>query len=185
MKNYLIFEKSVFKIVDKSSQSEKNAARSAFCKRRISQDETPLHWRKCLIVWHANFILNSYLEYSSINLYKHLKTRNPKTRLIWRNWNSISIRWSPILMHSFLIMYTFLYSVHIYYPITISVKLQKEKSLQMFRIFFAAFISAQMIPYSFRRSWVFTVLKIRCAFEIQWKRKIQLFCVLTASSKLH
>ena len=43
LKNYQIFEKSVFKIVDKSSQSEKNAARSAFCKRRISQDETPLH----------------------------------------------------------------------------------------------------------------------------------------------
>ena len=43
LKNYQIFEKSVFKIVDKSSQSEKNAARSAFCKRRISKDETPLH----------------------------------------------------------------------------------------------------------------------------------------------
>ena len=54
-------------------------------------------------------------------------------------------------MHRFLIMYTFLYSVHIHYPITISVKLQKEKSLQMFRIFFAASISAQMIPYIFRR----------------------------------
>ena len=43
LKNYQIFEKSVFKIVDKSSQSEKNAARSAFCKRQISKDETPLH----------------------------------------------------------------------------------------------------------------------------------------------
>ena len=37
LKNDQIFEKSVFKIVDKSSQSEKNAARSA------SKDETPLH----------------------------------------------------------------------------------------------------------------------------------------------
>ena len=75
MKNYLIFEKSVFKIVNKSSQSKKNAARSAFCKRRISQDETPLHWRKCQIIWHGNlnFILKFLLEYSSTKLYRHLK----------------------------------------------------------------------------------------------------------------